>query len=764
MRDGITRVIGKYPISTPGTTGSEGLPRVGVPGTQDAPQKMGFFKQLTQLFGFKKSSSSKSKIDFVKVDAESDLRISQGKVGRLFRTKMSGKLEELFDFWSRDTLDSQQSLMDRQKRLSELNFAVMNDPFLSMAADLYADEATQIDVQGKLIQIDCADVRMKDRMEDLLTQWGITQNRLRSACSSLATYGDAFWSNKITKNGVIRIAPLSIHQVKERLEFNPVQVQEQLALQRGYMTTINRDQKLKILLDTLENEENEEITDIFDTKLFGFALDDDMVVPPWAITHFRLNIEQSEYFPMGKSLFLKALAPFRQCNATMVLQSLARVMSFPVTVYNVQTAPGMDEALQFDKINQVREEYENIGDASAGNENFSVNTKIWAPKGLLELEMHSPQIDINATGDIQMYQDRVAIASGVPKGYLVQEWGGFGNSAISLVEQFKPFARRVFTVQSAVLDGIANLFRLHFAITGEFDYREPFVLSMKFPNEESSDQKLGAKQNSLNLSKDVLETISTIVGALNDPLPPEVIQDILQKFSFLDPADIKKWIKHNPNKKKDQEDQPEEFESGDDFGGGSISGGGDSFAGGGGVDSEGLGDEGGGEILGNTGGIDADIGEGDMTGGEEDTSPEESKPKEEKAKIYGSKLMERERRIRRRIQEAEEILSEKVLRGFSKIDESQMNNRHFKYAHVEHCNEPMYRLFQKDRGLPLRETSTTIQKILEEEKPHIQEWSFLDKEAQDEINLFNNRLSEDVDYEGKSDDQERVERLKQILK
>ena len=575
MDDLTAKMLSDAPLTSPASNATVNQNMVPTGAKSDSGRAR-FFRGLTQLFGFRRGSQAKhpgaENMQFVKEDANSELRIAQAKIGKTFKTKLVGKLEELFNSWLTDTTDTYKILEDRNKRISELEFAIANDPFLSMAADLYADEASQLDVTGQLVQIDCADIRMKEKMEDLLEQWGVTQNRIRSAAYNLAAFGDAFWSNKVTKNGVVRIVPIGIHQVKERLEFNPVQVQTDISLRKGYITAINRSAKLQALFDTMENEENEEFADLFDTRLFGFAIDDDMVVPPWAITHFRLNSDQSEFAPMGRPIFLKALAPFRQCNATMVLQSLARVMAFPVTVYNVKTAPGMDEALQFDKINQVREEYENIGDTGAGSEAFSVNTKIWAPEGLLRMEMHSPNIDISATQDIEMYQDRIAIASGVPKGYLVQEWGGFGNSAISLVEQFKPFARRVFTVQSAVLDSLSNLFRLHFAITGEFDYREPFVLSLKFPNEESSDQRMAAKTNSLELSKNVLSSVASIVGAINDPLPPEVIKDILTKFSFLDPEDIKKWIKPNPNQVQSSKEEPEEF--GGDTGGGSLGGGG----------------------------------------------------------------------------------------------------------------------------------------------------------------------------------------------
>jgi hypothetical protein len=732
VKDEVSNMISGSPVSN--YNGGQPNSKFQAPHAGASPNlgRFGFIRNLTSIYGFRRASPNKrnsvNNVEFLKVDQNSDLRLAQAKIGRTFSTKLSGKLEELFNSWLRDTTDTYKILEDRNRRISELEFAITNDPFLSMASDMYADEATQIDVQGKLIQIDCADIRMKEKMEDLLEQWGITQNRLRSVACNLASYGDAFWSNKVTKNGVVRIVPIGIHQVKERLEFNPVQVQTDISLQKGYLTAINRSSKLQALFDTIEGEENEEFADLFDTRLFGFAIDDDMVVPPWAVSHFRLNVDQSEFAPMGRSLFLKALAPFRQCNATMVLQSLARVMSFPVTVYNVKTAPGMDEALQFDKINQIREEYELIGDSGAGTEAFSVNTKIWAPEGLLRLEMQTPDVDINATGDIEMYQDRVAVASGIPKGYLVQEWGGFGNSAISLVEQYKPFARRVFTIQSAILDGLSNLFRLHFAITGEYDYREPFILSMKFPNEETSDARQAAKQNSLNLSTQVLQTIAGIIGAINDPLPADVIQDILTKFSFLDPEDIKRWIKPNPNAKEHEEGQPPE-----EFGAGGGMGGGMGGAPMGGDMGMGAPPEGGEEMGAGAGGeMEAPPpAAGGAQGGNPlalDINGNNQNERIQRRKNYilnerKLKFQERQAVLLKRYYEFKDELQEKIIHQFERIDEAQMNNRHYKYARIESCLEPMYKLFCKEiepvAALALQEEEITEdQKRVLEQKEH----------------------------------------------
>lgn len=771
-----SRDLSKSPI-TPSPTSDDFGGKVSQVSPFSARSK--FLTNLQQLFGWRKKdirkAPSKDNMEFIKVDAQSDMRIAQGKMGKVFKTKLVGKLEELFESWLDDTQGSYRTLLDREKRLNELEFALGNDPFLGMACDLYADEATQLDVQGNLIDIDCADIRQKKEMEDMLEQWGVTQNRLRSVAYGLAGYGDAFWSNKVTTKGVVRINPIGIHQVRERLEFNPVQVQTDINLQKGYVTAINRNQKLKALFDTIEGEENEEFADLFDTRLFGFSLEDDLAVPPWAITHFRLNVDQSEYFPMGRSFFLKALAPFRQCNATMVLQSLARVMSFPVTVFEVTTTAGMDENQQFEKINEVREQYEAIGDSGAGTEAYSVNTKIWAPSGLLKLTMLTPDVDINATNDIEMYQDRVAVASGVPKGYLVQEWGGYGNSAISLVEQFKPFARRVFTVQSAILEGLSNLFRLHFAITGKYDYRTPFVLSMKFPNEESSDARIAAKEASLSLSKDVLDTVANIVGAIDDPLPPEVIQDILTKFSFLDQKDIEKWVRKNPNQVEHQEETPEEFE-----GEGGLGGVGGGMPGPGGEEDFGEepeGEAGGEENMPSAEGeeetgienapIPHDFEQALQASGPEDTGKREHYMSMEKK----LRLQERRKSIVKRYKESEVMINEEVIRLYSRIDESTINNRHYKYSRVEPCMIATYQLFVKKEN-STEDGQLTLREALIETKDEIKgiknklSWaairSGLDSESKKEDNTIEN-IDGGHDYPTKTQDEIRAKNINSLI-
>lgn len=519
-------------------------------------KKQGFTSYMSALYGWKakrggsetqKLGATEQPVEFVNVDVGSAQRMIQAAAEQfLNNTKLSERLETLFNSWLDDTSDSLTEIADRTRRVDQLTYAKLNDPFIGRVVKLYADEGSQLDVQDHLISVESPDPLMTREMYNLLNMWGVTQPRVRAALEQMATYGDAFWANKVDSvHGVERIIPLKQLQVTDRLEFSPVEALEKLKRRTGGITTLaDRHTLIKTMIEDMED--TGDFADLFDTKLFGFAIQNDLVVPPWAITHFRVDPDASEFTPFGVSPILNTLAPFKLASSTITLQSIARVLSFPVTLYKVKTTAGTDEARQFQTVNRVRENYDNIGVTPAGgnSEVYTVNTKIWMPDGLMDVDVKASQVDIGFTGDLELYQDRVAVATGVPKGYLVQEWGGFGNSAISLVEQFKPFARAVYSLQSAFLEGLSELFRLHFAITGRFDFRTPFTLSLRFPAEEMSDEKRAARSSSIELAGAVLDMIRAAIGAQEEEgLPPDIVRDVISKYTFLEPSDVIKWTR-----------------------------------------------------------------------------------------------------------------------------------------------------------------------------------------------------------------------------
>jgi len=546
----------------------------------------GFLKSLSALIGgfipkqTDKKLSKEFEVDFVKVKEPRD-PFDILNHSNILRGQASERLEKLFDTWTKDITDI--SYQDRLKLVQELDFACTTEPFLSRYVNLIADEATQLDTQDNLITIETPDTRLTNRVYQLFRQWGLNQNRIRSAIYSIAKYGDAFWGQRVSASGgVEKVIPLTVKQVKQRLEFNPIDVINKLSEIAGYSDLVNKSDKVQQMLNNITSGgEGSGIADIFETKLFGYVLSDDIVVPPWEITHFRINGEGTELSPYGRTDLVDCLVPFKLSQSTQTLQSIARTMSFPVHMFTVKTAESMDEVSQFEVVEKVRQEYENLGvtPTTGQSEVYTVNTKMWVPEGLLSLDILKPEVDIDFVGDLEMYNDKLLVATGVPKGYIDQEWGGFGNSAVSLMEQYKPFGRKVYTHQATFLEGVEHLIRLHFAITKEFDYKTPFTLSMRFPAEEVSDDKTNTRSSSLDLASAIIDSIKLALGAgEEEELPPAVIKDILGKYTFISPEDIAKWTNDaniywtsavGLGKSKGGKE-----ENGDELGGGDFGGGG----------------------------------------------------------------------------------------------------------------------------------------------------------------------------------------------
>lgn len=541
----------------------------------------------------------KNGLRFVKVDTSNDVfRVKQAALGAIFKsTPLATTLNKYFNEYINETTLVYSDIAERQQRLNELRFMVLNDPFVSRVCRLVSDEATQLDDQNRLLSVESPSLPFVNRCYELFSQWGITQQRISSVCYDLEQYGEGLWAHRVTEHGVEKITPLKVSSLRERLEFSPVHMAEIVAqMTGGTDISKNRSSKINKLVNLVStptgtgnlSDLDENFADMFDTKLLGFEFDDDIIVPPWIITHFRYQPDNSEFFPYGSPPLLMALAPFKQTYSTIALQGLARAASFPIQIYKVKNTEGVGPATAFDTVNAVREDFENIGVTPASNslEVYTMNTKIWVPDGLLEMDIKKSDVDIDFVGDLEIYQDRVAIACGVPKAYLDQEFGGFGNSGIALMEQYKPFARHVYTIQSSFLEALGQLIRLHFAITGEFDYNIPFVLSMRFPAEDMGEEKRNARQASVELANSIIDMLQGVLGMEEgEPLPEDVVADILSKYTFIDPTDLQRWIRLSAIAKAAA--QAASANDGDDAGGMDMGGGGDM---GGDVDMGGEGD------------------------------------------------------------------------------------------------------------------------------------------------------------------------------
>lgn len=453
------------------------------------------------------------------------------------KVKFSDSIQRLWKWYIEQTSDSSESLKNRMDRYDDLDYMLYNDTITSMAADLYADEASQADVQTEPIFVEAKKTAVKNSIKALFQQWGIDQTYIRETAWNIAFYGDSFDINIFSKeNGIEDITPVDVRTVLERLEFNAAEVSKRMkGKTKSYIT---RDPRLKDLINEIESNSSDYAHN-FKSYLLGFQIEGGFFLPPWGVNHYRNFSRRSEFWPFGRSTFIYSIGPFRQLKTSKNLMALARAMKFPKEVFEVNVSENMTEIEQWEAVNEARTEYENLGVNNQAKDDFSVGSQIWIPNNLINHRTIENNLRIEDIADIELLRDDHIMGTRIPKGFLIVDRSSFGTSGQSLLQQYKPFGRAVYSIQSVILEQLTKLIKMHFLMTEQFDKEfTEFELSMNFPVIEEAQDRLRMKQDTLRLANDVISNIQNALGT-RDGLPPDVIELIFSKLSFLEPEEVK---------------------------------------------------------------------------------------------------------------------------------------------------------------------------------------------------------------------------------
>jgi len=491
--------------------------------------------RLQQYFGFKTTS--------VPTGFDKDKKIVEptAKTGPSKKIKLSSDVQKLWDWYTSQTSDTSETLKHRFERYKDLDYMIFNDPIFSFCIDLYADETAQADDQFNIIKIDAKDTKVKKEIERLLALWGIDQNYIRETAYNLTLYGDSFdIVDSDGKNGITAVEQVDIRSVTNRLEFKFSEIKK---IKDGNKNPISQAKDtINNFISEIEAKEGEGSSSQFASYLFGFVLNNKNFVYPWQVNHVRLKSNRSEFWPYGRPLFINLVGPFRQLKTAKNLMALTRAKKFPKEIYEVETSDRMDAVEKWEAVNEARTEFSNLGKLNQANDEFSVGDEVWIPSGLINHKSIQNDMRIEDIADIQLLRDDFIMGTKIPKGYLIVDQGGWGSSGQSLLQQSKAFGRGVFNIQSAELDSISHLVRMHFLMTGEYqkDLTE-FKISLNYPVLEQASDQLRMKSDTLRLAADIMKEIKDAFG-IRDELPPALIKKIFKSYSFLTPEEVDEYI------------------------------------------------------------------------------------------------------------------------------------------------------------------------------------------------------------------------------
>ena len=105
-----------------------------------------------------------------------------------------------------------------------------------------------------------------------------------------------------------------------------------------------------------------------------------------------------------------------------------------------------------------------------------VGGAIWVPKDVVEYDQMQNKMVLGDIADIEMLRDDEIIATAIPRGYLINEGTGWGASGQALLQQYKPFARAVLQVQTAIIRELIQMVKIQLIVSEEFDEDEEFEI------------------------------------------------------------------------------------------------------------------------------------------------------------------------------------------------------------------------------------------------------------------------------------------------
>ena len=514
-------------------------------------------KQLQSWFGIGfKSGGKKSPPEMFPIKTQ-DVEENGKILKSIEKLPFDEDTKKLFDYWLSNTRYTEETWKNRREVFDDMNIAYYNSPIISRSMEITADEIIQADTNDQIIFVE-GKAKIKKFIYEFFDKIKLNSH-LRPTALDIVQYGNAGWLLGVdVKDGITEIIPVEVNSIKDRLEFNPVEVEKQLKINNTFKKYSQFDRINQLITSITEKDMN---NTFFKKYLFGFQIED-TIVPPWKFLHFRNLTNKSPFAPFGIPPFIHSMSSYRQYDASMGLQQTARALRFPKSVYtlNVPNTVGVTE-----KINKAIEflnAIQNSGLGTSKKELSGLGEVIVTIKDLYEYEHQVAEIDLGKVDDLQMLKDDIIMSTFLPRNLIDPNDSAFGDSGVSLIEKFKPFARTVYRFQTIMLEQITQLVKLQCIYSGQFQPDEiDFVLSMKYPESQTNSDIISSQSSLLGLANDIIDTIKDKITD-GSPLPPELIKNIYTQFLPYDTNKIEAWI-NDALKAKEKE---EEEKSQDEFG------------------------------------------------------------------------------------------------------------------------------------------------------------------------------------------------------
>jgi hypothetical protein len=432
--------------------------------------------------------------------------------------------------------------------------AMDNDPIISSALDIYADESTLKNEFGDVIQIKTQNEKVKELLENLFYDILNVEFNLWAWTRNMVKYGDFFLSMEIAPGkGIINVQPLPVYETERMENTDPTNP--------NYV-------KFKVNHDPNGKGEYEN----------------------FEIVHFRL-LSDTNFLPYGKAMIENGRRIWKQVSLMEDAMLIHRIMRAPdkrVFKIDIGNIPPTEVDNYMQKIINKMKKTPFI-DKNTGDYNLKYNIQNLTEDFFLPVRGGDSGTEIDTLGgltytaieDIDYLKNKLFAALKIPKAYLGYDENVNGKA--TLAAEDVRFARTIERIQRTLVSELTKLAVVHLAAQGiEGTEMVDFELNLVNPSTIYEQEKVNlwsekvrlvsditqlnmiskewAYENIFNMSKDEIDYQKTqMVNDLKDRFRYRSIEDEGNDPAMeSEPTDVENELEELKNELKDKGGRPKE--------------------------------------------------------------------------------------------------------------------------------------------------------------------------------------------------------------
>ena len=362
-----------------------------------------------------------------------------------------------------------------------------NDPIVSSALDIYADESTMKSEYGDVLTIKTDNEQIKEILHNLYYDIINIEFNLWPWIRNMCKYGDFFLKLEINeKYGVTNVVPLSVYDVSRMEGLDP-----------------ENPEYVKFLIESTTNEHRYKS----ETSATREELEN------YEVAHFRL-LSDSNYLPYGKSQVEGGRKIWKQLSLMEDAMLIHRIMRAPekrvfkIDIGNIPPAE-VDNYMQqiVNKMKKAPVVDETTGDYNLKYNMQNITEDFFMPVrgGDSGTSIESlPGLTYEATEDIEYLKNKLLASLRIPKAFLGYDEAA-GSKATLAAEDVR-FARTIERIQRITLSELTKIGIVHLYAQGYTDADlVNFELDLTNPSTIYEQEKIELWGNKTTLAKDMTE-------------------------------------------------------------------------------------------------------------------------------------------------------------------------------------------------------------------------------------------------------------------